>query len=53
VVAEGIEDIGQRQVLLDLGCTMGQGYFFGHPHPLDIWQQVRRENAAASSQGGA
>jgi EAL domain-containing protein (putative c-di-GMP-specific phosphodiesterase class I) len=47
VVAEGIEDTDQRQVLLDLGCTMGQGFFFGHPNPLDTWQKARRDQAAA------
>ena len=31
VVAEGIETEQQSQTLKQLGCQMGQGYFFGHP----------------------
>jgi diguanylate cyclase (GGDEF)-like protein/PAS domain S-box-containing protein len=30
-VAEGIEHASQRATLIDLGCTVGQGYLFGHP----------------------
>jgi diguanylate cyclase (GGDEF)-like protein len=33
VVAEGIETEGQRQLLLDLGCRLGQGYLFSPPIP--------------------
>nr|WP_295768595.1 EAL domain-containing protein [Rhodoferax sp.] len=29
--AEGIEDETARQILLDLGCHLGQGYFFARP----------------------
>ena len=29
VVAEGIEQSGQRDRLIELGCTHGQGFFFG------------------------
>jgi diguanylate cyclase (GGDEF)-like protein len=38
VVAEGVEDEEQRQVLLDLGCGLGQGYLFGRPQPIDCWK---------------
>jgi len=31
VIAEGIEREEQRQVLLSLGCHLGQGYLFGKP----------------------
>ena len=34
-VVEGIETTTQRDHLLDLGCTHGQGYLFGHPMPAD------------------
>jgi EAL domain-containing protein (putative c-di-GMP-specific phosphodiesterase class I) len=30
VVAEGIETLGQRERLLQLGCNIGQGYLFAH-----------------------
>ena len=29
--AEGIEDEMARQILLDLGCYLGQGYYFARP----------------------
>jgi diguanylate cyclase (GGDEF)-like protein/PAS domain S-box-containing protein len=31
VVAEGIETVGQRDLLLDMGCRLGQGYLFARP----------------------
>ena len=34
-VAEGVESEGQRQFLLDNGCTVFQGYLFGRPAPID------------------
>jgi EAL domain-containing protein (putative c-di-GMP-specific phosphodiesterase class I) len=33
-VAEGVENEGQRQFLLNSGCTVFQGYLFGRPGPL-------------------
>ncbi len=35
VVAEGIETPVQRDALRELGCTLGQGYWFAHPQPLE------------------
>lgn len=40
VVVEGIETQEQRDLLLDLGCKLGQGYFFARPMPaakLLVW----------------
>jgi EAL domain-containing protein (putative c-di-GMP-specific phosphodiesterase class I) len=34
VVAEGVERPEQRAMLLELGCTHGQGYLFGAPGPV-------------------
>ena len=31
VIAEGIETAAQAQAALELGCRLGQGYFFGQP----------------------
>jgi len=33
VVAEGVETLGQRDILLQLGCDELQGYFYGKPMP--------------------
>jgi diguanylate cyclase (GGDEF)-like protein/PAS domain S-box-containing protein len=35
VVAEGVETEAQRRGLIELGCTLGQGYLFGRPVPAD------------------
>ncbi|MDZ7919639.1 EAL domain-containing protein [Rhodoferax sp.] len=34
VVAEGVETEGQRDFLLENGCTLFQGYLFGRPAPI-------------------
>jgi diguanylate cyclase (GGDEF)-like protein/PAS domain S-box-containing protein len=31
VVAEGVETVGQKNILRELGCDLGQGYLFGRP----------------------
>jgi len=36
VVAEGIETEQQRDVLLDMGCKNGQGYWFSKPVAADV-----------------
>ncbi|ATJ83158.1 EAL domain-containing protein [Halomonas beimenensis] len=35
VVAEGIEDRGQLELLQRMGCPVGQGYLLGRPVPAD------------------
>ena len=35
VIAEGIETAEQRDALLALGCTQGQGYLFGKPRQVE------------------
>ncbi|WP_322891075.1 MULTISPECIES: putative bifunctional diguanylate cyclase/phosphodiesterase [unclassified Yoonia] len=40
VIAEGIEETGQAQHLLDRGCAVGQGYGFARPMPpkdFELW----------------
>ncbi len=38
--AEGIEDDATCQILLDLGCLQGQGYFFARPVPASAFDRV-------------
>jgi predicted signal transduction protein with EAL and GGDEF domain len=47
VVAEGIETETQRQALLDLGCELGQGYFFAKPQSLEAILARRTESSTA------
>lgn len=35
VIAEGIETKEQAQKLFEIGCSIGQGYFFGRPSPAE------------------
>ncbi len=41
VIAEGIETETQRDVLLAMGCEMGQGYLLGYPAPMAHWEDQR------------
>ncbi len=36
VVGEGIENLSQLRNLVELGCTLGQGYVFGRPMPASL-----------------
>lgn len=42
VVAEGIETLEQRQALIAMGCSTGQGFLFGRPLPLadPFWHSI-------------
>jgi len=40
VIAEGVETIGQRNVLASLGCLNYQGYFFSRPLPLQDFEAL-------------
>lgn len=35
VIAEGVETALHRDKLIALGCTLGQGYFYARPMPID------------------
>ena len=40
VIAEGVEGLEQEALLLEAGCTLGQGYLYSRPVPvqdLDVW----------------
>lgn len=40
VVAEGIETSSQRDLLVDLECHLGQGYYFAKPMPAEGFRAV-------------
>jgi len=37
IVAEGVENSNQAQLLLTLGCNQVQGFYYGRPIPLEEW----------------
>lgn len=47
VVAEGVEDEAQHAYLVEHGCTLFQGYMFGRPVPLPVFEAAldARSNA--------
>jgi EAL domain-containing protein (putative c-di-GMP-specific phosphodiesterase class I) len=47
VVAEGVETVEQRDMLLAAGCDFGQGYLFAKPMPADQFDQYLRDSATA------
>jgi diguanylate cyclase (GGDEF)-like protein len=44
VVAEGIESEAQKQQLINLGCTYGQGYFWSKPVSSEEFLQLVKNN---------
>ncbi len=46
VIAEGVENEGQRRFLLENGCKVGQGYYFAAPMPQEeLLQYLKRHRA--------
>ena len=48
LVAEGIEQPGQRDALQSLGCRYGQGYLFSRPVELSVLRGVLRKQRLAA-----
>jgi len=47
VVAEGVETEAQRQVLIESGIDLAQGYLFGKPVPLEVLARTFSEPESA------
>ena len=45
IVAEGIETKEQQQLLQDMECDIGQGYYFAKPMPIDEFYELLQENS--------
>jgi EAL domain-containing protein (putative c-di-GMP-specific phosphodiesterase class I) len=45
VVAEGIEAGAQVTVLTSVGCTLGQGFYYSPPLPLDKAEAALAESS--------
>jgi len=48
VVAEGVERPEQRDLLVEAGCTYGQGYLFSRPVPLEEAKALLRRRGGAT-----
>ncbi|MDB5570740.1 MAG: diguanylate cyclase [Hyphomicrobiales bacterium] len=54
LVAEGIETEAERRLLMEMGCTRGQGFLFSPPVGVDTFVQLAsRTGAEATMQEGA
>ena len=52
VVAEGVEELGQVQSLLSLGCDWAQGFYFSKPVPgSDVPAVLEKSYLAESGEG--
>lgn len=40
VIAEGVEERSQMEILMERGCTLMQGYYFARPLPEDAYRDV-------------
>jgi diguanylate cyclase (GGDEF)-like protein len=56
IVAEGVEEVAQREELRALRCDVGQGWLFGRPMPVEAAVEHVRDEAVgarrASDEGG-
>ena len=51
-VAEGVEELGQAEVVARLGCDIGQGWLFGHPVPAEAVAALMVARARGSVPAG-
>jgi len=48
VIAEGVEDQAQRDLLAESGCHAYQGYFFGRPVPINGFEVLAQQVQASA-----
>lgn len=51
VIAEGVETNEQKKLLIEEGCHLFQGYLFGRPEPVDVFEQAVLEQTNEQTQG--
>ena len=49
VVAEGVETVEQRDLLLAAGCDFGQGYWFARPLGVDAFEAFMHDQPARAA----
>ena len=52
VIAEGVENTTQRELLVSMGCPLGQGYLFAKPVGAEEAQALIMSQAAKAATGG-
>ncbi len=53
VIAEGIEESAQQELLTGIGCRFGQGYLFAAPMTVEQGEEVlRRQDGGGRPEGG-
>lgn len=50
IVAEGIETRAQADFLREIGCRVGQGYYFSRPLPKDQYAKALQEECPQQGQ---
>lgn len=40
MIAEGVETKAQIEFLMNMGCSYGQGYYFFHPMPIEVFEPL-------------